>query len=56
MANSVIVSYDGTNGVDTSVLIVGEKTPGDVVKIINAFQGKEAEDLWNKLTVKEGEK
>lgn len=52
MARSIIVSYENTNGVDTSVLIVGEKQPGDAIEIINAFQGNEAAELWRKLTVR----
>jgi hypothetical protein len=51
--DSVIVAFDFTNGVDKSVLCVGHKVPGGAVDIINAFQGKEAEELWKKLTVKE---
>lgn len=52
MVKSIIVAYENTNGVDTSVLVVGEKKPGNVVEIVNAFQGKEAEELWRKLTVR----
>lgn len=52
---SVIVSWDFEHGKDTGVLIVGKKQPGKAVEIINAFQGKEAEDLYLKLTTrKEG--
>ena len=56
MAESIIASYDNTNGVDNSVLIVGKKKPGDAIEIINAFQGKEAEELWWKLTVRKENK
>lgn len=52
-ATSILVAYDNTNGVDKSVLVVGKKNPGQAVDIINAFQGKEADELWQKLTVKE---
>lgn len=48
-AGSVIVSWDFSNGKDVGVLIVGEQKKG-VVKIINAFQGQEAEELYVKLT------
>ena len=52
--DTILVSFDFTHGKDKSVLIVGRKTPGEVVDIINAFQGKEAEELYRKLvTVKE---
>ena len=50
--DSVIVAFDFTHGVDNSVLIVGHKNPKEVVEVVNAFQGKEAEELWKKLTVK----
>ena len=49
-SGSVIVSWDFTNGKDASILLVGQKKPGKDVDIINAFQGKEAEELYKKLT------
>lgn len=49
---SVLVGYDCTNGVDKSTLIVGQKKPNKPIKILNSFFGKEAEELWNKLTRK----
>ena len=48
----LLVGYDFTNGEDKGVLIVGNKTQGTDVEIINAFQGKEAEELYLKLTTK----
>lgn len=46
---SVIVGVS-LNGSDEDVLIVGrQKKLGDV-DVINAFQGKEARDLYEKLT------
>lgn len=55
--DTIIVSYDFTNGKDKSVLIVGRKQPNQVADIINAFQGQEAEELYKKLVtkVKKGE-
>jgi hypothetical protein len=50
---SLLVAYDCTNGVDKSVLCVGQKTNGQPVKIINALQGAEAEEVWKKLTGRE---
>ena len=51
---SVIVSYDHIPGKDIAVLLVGIKQPNQTVDIINALQGSEATDLWNKLiTIKE---
>jgi ATP-dependent DNA ligase len=50
---SVIVAYDYDSGKDNAVLIVGKKRPDQpAVDIVNAFQGKEAKELWKKLTVK----
>lgn len=50
--DSILVGFDDTDGKDKCVLIVGRKTQGKVVDIINAFQGKEARELWKKLTEK----
>ena len=42
------------SGDDNAVIIVGEKTSGVDVKVINAFQGEEALELYKKLiTMKE---
>ena len=51
--DSVIVSWDLSNGQDMSILLVGRVENG-ATKIINAFQGKEAEELYNKLIGKKG--
>lgn len=51
MADSILVAYDNAAG-DNPVLIVGKKRPNQSVEIINAFQGDEAKELWDKLTVK----
>lgn len=49
MNESLLVGVDFTNGEDTGVLIVGRKRQNESVEIINAFQGKEAEELYKKL-------
>ena len=50
---SLLIGVDFTRGEDTGILIVGKQESG-VVKIINAFQGKEAHDIYQKLiTIKE---
>lgn len=49
-SGSVIVSWDFSKGKDVGVLLVGKQSPGRHVEIINAFQGKEAEDIYKKLT------
>ena len=46
--DSVIVSWDLSNGQDMSILLVGRVENG-VTKIVNAFQGKKAEELMKKL-------
>jgi hypothetical protein len=56
MADTVLVSFEPSNGVGNCVLIVGRKTPGQTVDIINAFQGLEAEALYRKLITKKESK
>lgn len=57
LSGSVIVSWDFSNGTSDAIVLVGEKKPGKPAKIINAFQGKDAEDIYKKLTtVKKGDK
>lgn len=46
-----LVSYYFTNGKDKSIMLVRQRdTKGNIV-IINGFQGKEAEELFAKLTI-----
>ena len=52
---SLLVGFDFTNDEDTGVLIVGRKRHKHSVDIINAFHGKEAEELYKKLIGKKGE-
>ena len=47
---SYIVSWDISHGKDESILLVGKKEPGKPAEIVNAFSGKEAEDLLFKLS------
>ena len=47
--DTILVSVDFTNGEDLSIMVVGRKRPNQTVEIINALQGKEAEDLYSKL-------
>lgn len=49
---SCIVSWEFSNGKNESILLVGVKTEGDTPKIVNAFQGSEAEDLYKKLMIR----
>jgi hypothetical protein len=50
---ALIVSWDFSHAQDKHILLVGRKTPRADVEVINAFQGKEAHDIYEKLiTVK----
>ena len=51
-ASSVIVGFDYRPEKDNAVLIVGKPGRNKTVDIINAFQGDEAKELWEKLTCK----
>lgn len=48
--DSVIVSWDFSNGKDVGVLLVGKQKNGQV-EVINAYQGDEAYELYRWLTV-----
>lgn len=50
MVDSLIISIDTSNGKDNTVLIVGRKTVGQQVEIVNAFQGEEALELYSRLS------
>ena len=50
---NLIIGYNFSNGEDNGVLIVGKRTKGQNTDIVNAFQGKEAKDIFERLiTVK----
>ena len=52
---SLIIGVDLSDDKDVGVLIVGRQKKGEVT-IINAFQGKEAFDIYRKLiTVEKGD-
>lgn len=51
-SDTLLVGFDNKHG-DIAVLIVGRKEPGEKVQIINQLQGKEAEELYRKLSTKE---
>ena len=52
MVDSILVSVDFSNKDDTGVLVVGRKRMNQSVDIINAFQGNEARELYEKLVTK----
>lgn len=49
----LLVSYDNVSN-DKPTIIVGRKEPRGAVKIINAFQDEDAEELYKKLTIQTG--
>lgn len=53
--DTILIGYDQSEN-DNTVLIVGRKRPNQSVDIINAFQGDEAKDLYERLITKKGEK
>lgn len=55
-SGALIVSWDFSHDPDDHILLVGRKHPKKDVDVINAFQGKEAHDIYEKLiTKKKGE-
>lgn len=52
MVDSILVSVDFSNKNGTGVLIVGRKRMNQSVDIINAFEGDEARELYEKLVTK----
>ena len=46
---NLIIGYNFSNGEDNGVLIVGTRTKGQNTYVINAFQGKEAKEIFEKL-------
>lgn len=50
--DTLLVSFDFTNGKDHSVLIVGRKHPNQTVDIVNAFQNEDAERIYKMLIEK----
>lgn len=54
MVDSLIISIDTSNGKDNTVLIVGRKTVGQQVEIVNAFQGEDLKAIDVKLLREKG--
>lgn len=48
---SVIVSWDFSHEKDKGILLIGERKD-EHVDIVNVFQGKEAMDIYKKLTTR----
>lgn len=47
---SLIIGFDFNHETDTGVLIVARKRPNETFDVINAFQGEEARELFERLT------
>ena len=56
LTDSLLISIDFKENKDDSIMIVGRKPVGKPVDIVNAFQGEEAIELWNKLVTKKENK
>ena len=50
LSDSLLIGFDRETPTSDPVLIVGRKRKNESVDIINAFQGKEALDIYEKLT------
>ena len=50
--DALIIGLDFDYEKETGVLVIGRKLPNQNVDIINAFQGKEAIELYKKLITK----
>lgn len=48
--DSLIIGFDFSHGEDVGVLIVGRKKISQSIEIINAFQGEEAKEIYERLT------
>jgi hypothetical protein len=55
-AEAFMVSVDFSKGLDVGVMLVGKKTENGSTKILNAFQGEEAMQLYKKLCIPEVKK
>lgn len=49
---SLIIGYDISHTSDNKILVVGKRGPKGSIEIVNAFQGDEAEELYNNLITK----
>jgi hypothetical protein len=52
VTETILVGFSVDPKKDIPVLIVGKKRKNQSMEVINAFQGDEAKELWNKLVVK----
>ena len=50
LSDTVLVNFNRESPTSDPILIVGRKRKNQSVEIINAFQGDEAVELYNRLT------
>lgn len=50
LSDTILVSFDRETPTSDPILIVGRKRMNESVDIINAFEGQEAIDIYEKLT------
>lgn len=49
--DTLLISIDIRKS-ENALMLVGRKRRGEMLEIINSFQGQEARDIYNKLTEK----
>lgn len=49
--DTLLVGFDLTHGKENRVLIVARKPENEMIEVINAFEGDEAEELYKKLAI-----
>ena len=54
MIDTLLIGYDLSPKEENVVLIISRKRPNESVEIVNAFQGEEAKQLYQKLITKNG--
>ena len=52
--DTLLVSLSFESGEETGVLVVGRKTKGQAVEVVNAFMGPEAREIYERLVTKKG--
>ncbi len=50
--DTLLISYDFTQGMDNMILLVGRRA-GELVEVINTFEGEKARTLFEQLTAPE---
>lgn len=49
--DTLLVSIDIQEG-GSALMLIGRKRKGEMLEIVNTFQGEEAKDIYNKLITK----